>query len=124
MRRVSNKALIIIFACLLLISAAWILVASNIRQNELTAEIYVDGKLMYRLDLGKVDEEYTIELPHNTVLVGKGEISMLRADCPDQLCVRQGVIRSGLRPIICLPNRVEIRILKDSGVDAVTGGRP
>ncbi|HHU06124.1 MAG TPA: NusG domain II-containing protein [Clostridiales bacterium] len=123
MRKISNRALIIIFLGLLAVSAVWILIAANIEQDELTAEIYVDGRLMYTLDLSKVTEEYTIELPHNTVLVGEGEISMLSADCPDQLCVRQGVIRNGIQPIICLPNRVEIRIVKDSGIDAVTGGR-
>ena len=123
MRKISNRALIIIFLGLLAVSAVWILIAANIEQDELTAEIYVDGRLMYTLDLSKVTEEYTIELPHNTVLVGEGEISMLSADCPDQICVRQGVIRNGIQPIICLPNRVEIRIVKDSGIDAVTGGR-
>jgi len=124
MRKVSNRALIIIFAALILVSAAWIVIAANIKQEGLTAEIYVDGELMYTVDLDKVAEDYTIELPHNTVLVGKGEISMLSADCPDQLCVRQGVIRNSIRPIICLPNRVEIRIINDndSGVDAVVGG--
>ena len=122
MRKISSRALIIVFASLLVVSAVWILLASSVKQGELMAEIYVDGKLMHTIDLSRVNEEYTIELPHNTVLVGKGEISMLSADCPDQLCVKQGVIKSGIRPIVCLPNRVEIRLLKDSGVDAVVGG--
>jgi hypothetical protein len=32
------------------------------------------------------------------------------ADCPDKLCIRQGIVsRSGER-IVCLPNRVSITI--------------
>ena len=62
MRKISNRALIIIFLGLLAVSAVWILIAANIEQDELTAEIYVDGRLMYTLDLSKVTEEYTIEL--------------------------------------------------------------
>lgn len=123
MRKISNRALIIIFAALLLVSALWIIVAGNIEQDELLAEIYVEGRLAHTVDLSEVTESYTINLPHNTILVEPGQISMFSADCPDLLCVRQGVIKSGIYPIICLPNEVEIRIARDSGIDAVTGGR-
>lgn len=123
MGKVSNRALIIIFAALLIVSAVWILIANSIKQDELFAEIYVEGRLVHTVDLSEVAESYTINLPHNTILVEPGQISMFSADCPDQLCVRQGVIKSGIYPIICLPNKVEIRIARESGIDAVTGGR-
>ncbi|NLL45482.1 MAG: NusG domain II-containing protein [Clostridiales bacterium] len=123
MRRISNKALLIIFAALLIASAVWILIAGSIKQDELLAEIYVEGRLVHTVDLSEVTESYTINLPHNTILVEPGQISMSSADCPDQLCVRQGVIKSGIYPIICLPNKVEVRIARESGIDAVTGGR-
>lgn len=124
MRKISSRALIIIFAALVVLSSAWIIISGSIRPDELTAEIYVDGRLEHTIDLNKVTEGYTIELAHNTILVGHGEIRMLSADCPDQVCVRQGVITNATYPIICLPNRVEIRIVGESGIDAVTGGRP
>ena len=44
------------------------------------------------------------------------------ADCPDKLCVRQGALdRNGV--IVCLPNRVVVRVSTESGADydAVVG---
>jgi len=123
MRRLSSRTLIIIFAALVILSAVWILIAKNITQEELTAEIYLEGRLLYSIDLNEVDESYTIELPHNTILVEHGQISMQHSDCPDQICVHQGVIKNATYPIVCLPNKVEIRIIGESDVDAVTGGR-
>ncbi len=121
MKSISNLKLIVIFAALILASAASILIMTERRQDALIAEIYSEGKLLYTIDLNKVTESYTIELPHNTVLVEHGQISMKCADCPDQVCVRQGKIKNGAYPIVCLPNRVEIRITNKAGVDAVTG---
>lgn len=121
MKRLSNRSLILIFALLLLVSLAWIAAIKIMPQNSLIAEIHSDGKIIYTIDLNKVTNSYNIELPHNTVLVEHGKISMLSADCPDQLCVKQGKISDGSFPIVCLPNKIMIRIAGKSGVDAVAG---
>lgn len=120
--RLTNKKLIIIFAGLLLLSAAWILTLRLGPEKGGTAQIYVDGVLRYEIDLSRVEKEYEIELEHNTVLITRGGVRMLSADCPDGLCIRQGLISSGAYPIVCLPNRVEIRIVSGGGFDAATGG--
>ena len=62
--------------------------------------------------------------PGRTVRVEPGAVSMERADCPDQICVRQCRITGSSHPIVCLPNRVEIRLTAGDGFDAVTGGAP
>ena len=46
---------------------------------------------------------------------------MSEADCPDRLCVKQGEITNGIYPIVCLPHRLTVRIVENSGIDAVTG---
>ncbi len=121
MRKISSIKLIIIFAALVIISSASILIMSGRSQAVLTAEIYSDGQLLHSIDLNQVGESYTIELPHNTVLVEHGQISMKSADCPDQVCVKQGPIKNEAYPIVCLPNKVEIRITDKASIDAVTG---
>lgn len=121
MKKLSNRTLAIIFAVLLIVSLAWLAVIKLAPQEKLFAEISVDGKLLYKIDLSKVTQSYTIKLPHNTVLVEHGRISMHDADCPDRLCVKQGTISSGAFPIVCLPNKVIIRINGENGVDAVAG---
>lgn len=94
------------------------------RVNSPTALIYSDGELLYEIRLDTVMNEYTIEIPHgnssNTVLVGHGRISVCEADCPDKVCVNTGAITDGIIPILCLPNRLEIRIVNGgSKIDAV-----
>ena len=58
---------------------------------------------------------------HNTVLVKKGEICMADADCPDKICISQGGISDASYPIVCLPNKVIIKIEGDFEYDTVTG---
>jgi len=59
----------------------------------------------------------------NTLQVRNGEIGMVWASCPDRLCVKTGFVSANrVFPIICLPNRVEIRIINHkSEIDGVTG---
>lgn len=84
------------------------------------AVIRVDGEEYERIDLSRVEQSYdfVIETQYgrNTVHVEPGGISVTEADCPDGVCVRQGVIRSGGMPIICMPHRLVIEI--EGGPDA------
>lgn len=86
-----------------------------------TAQVYSDGKLVCTLDLSQ-DTERTVrcEGGYNTLRVHDGKISVTDASCPDHTCMKAGA-KSGGAPIICLPNRLEIRFC-DSSVDAVAGG--
>jgi hypothetical protein len=92
--------------------AAWVLVTRAGESNR-TALIYKNGELIEEVMLSAVSREYEITIDDdgvNVVLVKPGEISVIYADCPTQICVNTGVIRNGIIPIICLPNRLEIRI--------------
>ena len=65
--------------------------------------------------------DYLAGHPDLTVVVSGGEVYMESADCPDQLCVRQGRRHRAGEQIICLPNQVAVIIegATDGGVDAV-----
>lgn len=45
---------------------------------------------------------------HCTMQIAEGKVRMLRSDCHNQICVTQGWSASS--PIICVPNKVIIRI--------------
>lgn len=45
---------------------------------------------------------------HCTMQIADGKVRMLRSDCHNQICVKQGW--SSSVPIICVPNKVLIRI--------------
>lgn len=98
------------------------------RTGASTARIYQDGQLLYTIELSRVEEGYTfpVEGPAgvNTIQVEPGRIRVAAADCPDQVCVHQGWISNGVAPIVCLPNRLTIRIenpAQGGEVDGVTG---
>ena len=82
------------------------------------AEIYSEGKLIRTVSLAE-SCEFTIQTERgaNTIQVSDGSISVTKADCPDNVCVNTGAVSSGAVPIICLPHRLEIRIV--SGTDDI-----
>lgn len=82
------------------------------------AEIYVGGELYRTVDLQE-DTEFIVQSEYgsNTVKVASGKISVIAADCPDKVCIRSGGIAGGAVPIICLPHRLEIRIVSNDTDD-------
>ena len=92
---------LLVFVCFFAIS----------RKSGKTANTYCDGVLYESIDLEKVEDGYTVKIgEHNTILVENGQIRMYEADCPDKLCIKQGAISDARYPIVCLPNKVVIRI--------------
>ncbi len=85
------------------------------------AEIYLDGKLHKTVPLSQ-NTEFTVnsEYGSNTILVSDGKIAVVDADCPDKVCISSGAISGGMVPIICLPHRLEIRIIStnEENIDA------
>ena len=60
---------------------------------------------------------------YNTLVILGGEVWLLDADCPNQLCVKTGKIRYAGQSIVCLPHKLAVRIVGGaSSLDAVTGG--
>ncbi len=87
------------------------------------AEILVEGKVTESIDLLAVTGEYTISVPGSEILVRPGEIGYLCSDCPNEDCVRFGMLSRPGSTASCIPNHTMIRILagKDTdGPDAVT----
>lgn len=87
------------------------------------AEIYVGGSLNAQLPLN-TNAEYRVECDggFNLVVVENGEVFVADADCPDRVCVETGGISGGAVPIVCLPHRVEVRVVNGANeVDAAVG---
>ena len=87
------------------------------------AQIAVDGAVVREIDLATVADEtrFDVETPYgtNTVLVRPGGICVSDADCPDQVCVRQGWLEGGQVPIVCLPHRLVISLASGGSADAL-----
>ena len=81
--------------------------------------IYQDGSLIRELSLG-TDTEVVIGGDYEKVVTIKdGKAAITRSDCPGTDCVHSGWIHEAGRSIVCLPNRVELRIEGVSEVDFV-----
>lgn len=85
------------------------------------AEVYSDGKLIFRVDLSK-NAEYRVDYggEWNSITVKDGKISVSAASCASQDCVRHAPADHGA-PIVCLPNRMVIKFVNSSELDALIG---
>ncbi len=91
------------------------------------AIVEVNGKEVRRLELSDKQGYRTLTvqgtLGSSTVAVEDGKVWMTESACRDKLCVGMGRIDSTGQSIVCLPNRVVIRITngaKPGSVDAIT----
>lgn len=119
----STRFWVLLIAALLALSLAGALASMGGGGGR--AAVYQDGELLRTVDLTGVAAPYafTVEGPagSNTVEVERGRIRVSRADCPDQVCVRQGWISTGAAPIVCLPNKLVIQIEDGGGAGIVDG---
>ena len=119
----SEISLRLLLGGILLLAAVSVLLLLYSGGGAGTAEVYRDGELVQRIDLRNVTASYTLEIGEGNVLeVERGRVRMLRADCPDQICVHQSWSSAAAKPIVCLPNRVTV-ILSGGGAgpDGVLG---
>lgn len=97
----------------LLLGAAFLVTACGAASAPRVAEIVQDGAVIRRVDLDAVTETEDMTVPYgehsNTIRIAPGEIRMLSADCPDQICVKSGKLVEGGLPIVCLPHRLVIQ---------------
>lgn len=120
-----QKRLIFGFLLLLIIGIAISIYLQFFMPYGSVAQVFLDGELVEQIDLKTVSVPYELQVGDgNTLLVENGAISMCKADCPDQLCVKQGKITGGVYPIVCLPNRVTVKILskQEDVPDVIAGG--
>lgn len=83
--------------------------------------VFQDGQLIRTVDLFL---DSLIEIADALVLqVEDGAVRVVKANCPDQICVKTGWISSPGVPIVCIPNRIMIVIPRknDQAIDVITG---
>lgn len=86
-----------------------------------TVLIYQDGVLIAEYPLQE-DAEFTVQGDYtNVVVISGGKAAVTESDCPGEDCVHTGWIYRSGRNIVCLPNRVEIRISGKSDADIIVG---
>ena len=125
MRQYIRKADVILLIILVIagLAASASLAASHTGGDTVVIESH--GELFATYPLS---EDRTIEVPgpagsgpYNIVEIKDGAVSVTEASCKNQVCVRHGSISRTGESIVCLPNRLVVRVEgKGGGYDTVT----
>lgn len=117
MKKIRND---IILVCVLLVIAVagYFIVNMFVYKEGSSVEIYSDSELIKTLSL-REDTEYEINVDNhkNIIKIENGSVSMIDADCPDKLCEKQGKINKNGMSIICLPNKIVVKINSNTDMD-------
>ena len=119
--RISKKQiiadLILVFVTLTVALSVYLFVESS-REAGSYAEVLLDGGRVAKFALSE-DGEYVLNGGTNTLVIEDGRAFITNADCPDKTCERSGRISLVGERIICLPNKLEVRIVGDG--DGILG---
>ena len=109
---------IILIAVLLVVAgAAFGLIQLN-KKSGGYAVVVQDGKETAVYSLNE-DASVTITSPtgFNTLVIKDGKADVTDADCPDRICVNQHSISYDGETIVCLPNKLVVKIVSDAESD-------
>lgn len=111
---------VIVGAVLVLAAALTVVLAAGTQGDRLYAEVWQDNQLVERVALTDGTDR-TIDLDgHNVIVLSGKSARMASADCRDQVCVRTGTLTRAGQVAVCLPNRVVLKIVGESGeIDAI-----
>ena len=114
-----NAVLYAVIAVVFVISlVAWFYII-NATTGNTVAEIYSYGELISTIDLSDAEMSYGSSIggrlgEHTVILSADGYIEVTKSTCINQICVNTGAIGKGSKiPIICLPHRLEIRVVSE-----------
>ena len=110
-----NKSDIILMLIVITITLLLFIFLKQDKSN--VANVYYENNIIKTIDLNK-DEFYKVEGYNGEVLieVKNNKIRVIKETSPYNLCSKQGFVDSV--PIICLPNKIIIKIEK-TDIDAV-----
>lgn len=118
--RRGDFSVIALIVLLALIVAIAYLPKGTSAQNA-AVQVFRDNVLIRELPLD-TDAEFEVKGEYiNAIVIRDGKVCIESSDCPGSDCVHSGWISRSGRSIVCLPNRVEIRISGTSDVDFVVG---
>ncbi|MBR6531021.1 MAG: NusG domain II-containing protein [Clostridia bacterium] len=120
MKKLFGRADILVIISVLALSLL-LFIPNLLNNDDLTAQIYVDGELIEEICLKSVEDDYTFSPKNGTeIAVKKGQICFNGACCRDELCIRSGWLSKKGQTSACLPERVVITIKGTDRTDMMT----
>ena len=123
----STKGDRILLFSLMLLSITGLFINNHLRHPGKSVMIEMDGQLIQKLSLYS-NYKITVKghIGETVVEIANGKALILKSDCPHKICVRTGAISRAGDVLVCIPNKVVVRISNGDNIsyDAVTGMRP
>lgn len=96
---------------------------TNDSKEDLYLVVTVDSKIVKK-DLYKnmINKEINLDnkYGHNKIFIDKNGVKVVEADCKDQVCVNTKEINKAGQTIICLPHRLEVKLISEkNGIDVI-----
>ena len=97
------------------------LIFSHHSEKGTTIHVYSNGKEVFVMPLS-MDTIIEVQgkIGKSIIQIKQGKVRMLHSPCPLKLCEKQGFISTRGNEIICVPNRIVIRIEGRRYIDGIT----
>jgi hypothetical protein len=124
MKKLDYIIIVSLIAISLITSGIIVFSYSRIKYESKVIKISVKGKSYKEIPFNdKTKETITVktELGTNVINISDGYARIAEADCPDKLCVKDGMISKPGQSLVCLPNKVvvEVKGVRDTETDDV-----
>ncbi len=107
----------IVVAALIILALIAMLLIIFLPNEGKDVEIYKNGELIATYPL---NENRAFEVGNMRIEIFDGSVSVIESDCPDKLCVHAAPISASGSTIICVPNKLVIKITGSVEVEGVT----
>ena len=109
-----KKDFILIFIILLIVVVSFGINHFTNAKSGKQIEIYVDNELYKTYDIDDEDEiKIESEEGYNVVKIHNHGAQITEASCQDKVCIHECFITKPSESIVCLPNKVHIKIITD-----------
>lgn len=104
---------VILFACIIML-----IIFFNKSGNY--AYVYYENNIIKKIDLN-INDEYVVSGYNGDVVIEvlNNKIRVKEEVSNKHICSNLGFVSSPMEPIICLPNKIVIKIIEDTDIDAV-----
>lgn len=107
---------ILLICVLLFVSLTAVGITLLTRGEGASVVVEINGEKAAEYSLAS-EGEFALNGGTNILVIKNGEAYLTYADCPDKVCVHTGKIKYVGQSIVCLPNRLSVTVIGDSGVD-------
>ena len=119
----STKFWVVLIGVILVAAVAGMLVIQSVREEGAQVVITWNGEVDGTYSLAE-DRTLVFEGEnggYNVVTIEDGFVFMAEANCPDQVCVNHKPLNQTADPIVCLPNKLEVKVIASETENQLDG---